>query len=592
MKEALSRGGKLCYGVGHVMNDLCAAMWFSYILLFYSKVLEFDASMAGVVMLVGQLADGLSTPVVGILADKENKIPICARYGRRKVWHLIGTIFIAISFPFIFNACLGCEDASEGARLGFHLVFVCIFQFGWACVQISHLALIPDLTSKKSQRTELNSIRYAFMVLANLTVFVITFIILGIDAFDEDDGESGGVNLTTTAAPLPDVALSQFSSQNLREASSNGIGPSNLHNFRDIALICIGIGLITSIIFHVGTKEPAFKPSRSSDYGEGDDSSTKKQMPKQKMRKRDWFKELPFYQIGAMYTFTRLYVNLYQTYITLFVDGTLMLDSIFIALVPLCMHFSSFLGSLVMKPINTLIGRKRTFALGCCVGLAACVWIGFGKGDYFSDWGIFLVAALLGIGGSTLLITSLSITADLIGDNSEGGAFVYGFMSLLDKLSNGIVIMIVQNLDPEDDGASPYYRRVLSYACGVPCVLGVLITLTLMKTRVGARRRGASIAEIMSTDDCSQDNSENPKVNEKATLADQTIISQKIIPDIKVETNGLDNLAFVNDSDLYTKAEKRDVEDSAVSKTHSEASQANISNNVVKNDQKEDIESG
>ena len=56
-----------------------------------------------------------------------------------------------------------------------------------------------------------------------------------------------------------------------------------------------------------------------------------------------------------------------------------------------------------------------------------------------------MVACLLGIGGSTLLITSLSITADLIGINVGGGAFVYGFMSLVDKFSNGIVIMIIQD---------------------------------------------------------------------------------------------------------------------------------------------------
>lgn len=74
----------------------------------------------------------------------------------------------------------------------------------------------------------------------------------------------------------------------------------------------------------------------------------------------------------------------------------------------------------------------------------------FGEGSYYTEWGIFLVATLLGTGGSTLLITSLSITADLIGSNVEGGAFVYGFMSLVDKFSNGIIIMIIQNSNPEE----------------------------------------------------------------------------------------------------------------------------------------------
>lgn len=36
----LTRGEKLCYGVGHVFNDLCASMWFSYLLIFFEKVSE------------------------------------------------------------------------------------------------------------------------------------------------------------------------------------------------------------------------------------------------------------------------------------------------------------------------------------------------------------------------------------------------------------------------------------------------------------------------------------------------------------------------------------------------------------------------
>ena len=47
-----------------------------------------------------------------------------------------------------------------------------------------------------------------------------------------------------------------------------------------------------------------------------------------------------------------------------------------------------------------------------------------------------------------MLVTSLSITADLIGSNVESGAFVYGAMSFCDKLSNGAAVMLIQNLNP------------------------------------------------------------------------------------------------------------------------------------------------
>ena len=34
VSPGLSLGHKLVYGVGHVFNDLCAAVWFSYMLLY------------------------------------------------------------------------------------------------------------------------------------------------------------------------------------------------------------------------------------------------------------------------------------------------------------------------------------------------------------------------------------------------------------------------------------------------------------------------------------------------------------------------------------------------------------------------------
>jgi hypothetical protein len=51
-----------------------------------------------------------------------------------------------------------------------------------------------------------------------------------------------------------------------------------------------------------------------------------------------------------------------------------------------------------------------------------------------------------GAGSSVMLVTSLGITADLIGLNTESGAFVYGAMSFIDKLSNGVAVTVIQTL--------------------------------------------------------------------------------------------------------------------------------------------------
>ena len=49
-----------------------------------------------------------------------------------------------------------------------------------------------------------------------------------------------------------------------------------------------------------------------------------------------------------------------------------------------------------------------------------------------------------GVSGSILLVTSLGLTADLIGPDTSSGAFVYGAMSFSDKLSNGLAVAVLQ----------------------------------------------------------------------------------------------------------------------------------------------------
>lgn len=48
------RLSKFSFAVGHFYNDLCACMWFTYLMLFLQKVLRLNSMHAGFLMLVGQ----------------------------------------------------------------------------------------------------------------------------------------------------------------------------------------------------------------------------------------------------------------------------------------------------------------------------------------------------------------------------------------------------------------------------------------------------------------------------------------------------------------------------------------------------------
>ena len=54
----------------------------------------------------------------------------------------------------------------------------------------------------------------------------------------------------------------------------------------------------------------------------------------------------------------------------------------------------------------------------------------------------------LGCSSCVMLITSLGLTADLIGPHVQSGALIYGLMSLTDKLSNGLAVLVIQGQIP------------------------------------------------------------------------------------------------------------------------------------------------
>ncbi|XP_074934077.1 major facilitator superfamily domain-containing protein 12 isoform X2 [Phalacrocorax aristotelis] len=404
---------RLSFAAGHFLNDLCASLWFTYLLLYLHAVLGYGHRLAGALLLAGQAADGLCTPLVGLEADRAAG---CGRYGRRKSWHLAGTTCVLVSFPFIFNPCLGCkENTPQWAAFIYYLPFIIIFQFGWAATQISHLSLIPELVTSDHEKVELTAFRYAFTVMANITVYGLAWLLLNFQVDQPDHTEHLGIQ---------DVPI-----------------------FRNLSLIVVGLGAVFSLIFHLGTKEKPYLPGSLPQLEESTPLLQKEPMspPHPLLIWKDWLLEPAFYQVAVLYMATRLIVNLSQTYIAMYLTNSLGLSKKYIATIPLVMYISGFLSSFLMKPVNKWIGRNLTYFVGILMILAFASWVTLARHMGAEIYG---AAVLLGAGSATILVTSLSMTADLIGTNTHSGAFVYGAMSFTDKMANGLAVMVIQNLHP------------------------------------------------------------------------------------------------------------------------------------------------
>ena len=110
------------------------------------------------------------------------------------------------------------------------------------------------------------------------------------------------------------------------------------------------------------------------------------------------------YKVAGMYMSTRLFVNLTQIYVPLYLHETLHMAATSLAIIPLIMFLSSFKASLVIEFLNTKLGRKKSYALGVACALVACTGIQFGSGAFFVTYGIYPLSLLLGEYHKTYLI--------------------------------------------------------------------------------------------------------------------------------------------------------------------------------------------
>ncbi|CAL9688423.1 unnamed protein product [Knipowitschia caucasica] len=437
---------RLSYAVGHFLNDLCASMWFTYLLVFYHDVLGFKNTFAGLLLLVGQIADGLCTPLIGYESDRT---PGCGNYGKRKTWHLVGTLSVALSFSFIFNQCLGCSALTpQWASMLYFAPFIVVFQFGWAAVQISHLSLIPELVRCEHAKVELTAYRYAFTVVANITVFAVAYLL--------------------------------FHMQSGAARDMDALGPADIPVFRDLALIVLGIGLVSSLLFHLGTSE---RRSREEDGEQRPLLASPTTSLSELLQWKCWLRQPSFYQVALLYMSTRLIVNLSQTYISMYLVNTLGLDKKYIATIPLVMYLSGFLSSFIMKPVSKLIGKSLTYFLGLVLVLCFSYWVLL---DVDMGQRVYGAAVLLGAGSATILVISLAMTAELIADQTQSGAFVYGAMSFTDKVANGFAVMLIQSLHPCHtvvccpDCVWFYHIVMVTVTGGVACVAALALCSILI----------------------------------------------------------------------------------------------------------------
>lgn len=529
---------KATYSVGHVLNDMSAACWFSYLLLYLEEAENLSGTQAGIVLFSGQLFDALATPIVGIMSDKSKGLPSLG-LGRRKLWNAGGAIIVTICFLGVFGFCFVCglltgREPTSAEKTASYAIFASLFNVGWAAVQVSHMAMVPELSSDDGERVWLNSARYAFTVLSNCAVFVAMYAIL-----------------------------------HWYKGAGGDAGKSNPQVYQLLTFVVIGIGVCCTFAFLIGTKEKlhgydsvgnggkntsgsgaygrlgdddgngnnskdenydriigSFYQPEAADNADDDDVDVAEAISRAAGRSdgdasnsstgdsnarrptvnpgkiiasssvqnlssfvddrpavmtwRDWLQLRSFYQVMLVYSLTRLATNCSQVYLPFFVTTTLGMDEVAIALLPLLMYLAQLGATIVMKRIAARLGRRNSLTFGAILCGAACAVMIMLQSS--SSAVMYAAVLLLGVGSAIVMVISVSMEADLVGNNTESGAFVYGVCSFADKLSNGLAILAIQTFGDsigDTAGKATFTRYVNGFVPMVAVALAAAVSWTI-----------------------------------------------------------------------------------------------------------------
>nr|XP_034171566.1 major facilitator superfamily domain-containing protein 12-like [Osmia lignaria]XP_034171567.1 major facilitator superfamily domain-containing protein 12-like [Osmia lignaria] len=429
LERKLSASTKAAYALGHIFNDLTAAMWFSYTLIYFQRVALLEPITAGALLLLGQIVDAFVTPIFGLLVD---------RYLKKKIWHIIGSFMVTMTFPVIFG---GFAEPSNTAVMLIYVVSITVFQIGWAAVQISHLSMIPSLTNSLLTRADLTAIRYSAQVGAAVVVFVVTWIVL----------------------PTNEEAVIRLTQQ-------------DSYKFRNIVLTLTSIGLVSTVLFHVFLKGNLLE---TYDQQKENIEETRRLVDNPVNNRTSWVSTTILLRVAMLYVASRLFITLATVYLPLYIEETDVDGKEALATVPLVSYVSSFVAALLLKYINKSCGTKMCYFLGILIGMLSAVVTEFaGKSAPI----IYFVAVLIGSASSITMVTSLSVTAEIIGPRTERSAVVYSIVTFLDKVVTGLVVILIEKWRCTEPALCPNYNRdTLALVCVLSMSLGLVALFSISR---------------------------------------------------------------------------------------------------------------
>ena len=157
------------YGLGDAGTGMAASLIGFYLFIFYTSAAGLPPWMAGLVLMVGRLWDGVNDPIVGWLSDKTH-----TRWGPRLPW-IFGA---AIPMGITMAAMWWVPPGGLWLKFTLFVVIATLAQSFYTAVNLPYSALAAELTTDVALRTRLNTARFTGSIIASLVGVVLGGLLL------------------------------------------------------------------------------------------------------------------------------------------------------------------------------------------------------------------------------------------------------------------------------------------------------------------------------------------------------------------------------------------------------------------------------
>ena len=353
---------KCAYGCGDMASCLFWQTFSMFLLFFYTDIFGISAAAAGTMFLFVRFFDIINDPFIGSMADRTK-----SRFGKFRPWILYGMV------PFGILGCLMfyTPDLATNAKLVYAYITYTTMMVIYSIVNIPYGALIGVISSDTAERTSLSAFRTVFAFVGGLIVQAYT---------------SKLVNYFGLLKSVDGTVNEQFG------------------YFAAMSIYAI-LAIILFTVTFLGTKERV-QPIKEGNNSIASDIG-------------DLIDNIPWILLTLVSILTCLYVAFrngsIMYYFKYYVQDTttqymgFTLDALFMVVGSIF----SIVGTMVLKPISSWLGKKNTYIASMTLGTVCSVAYYFLKPDQIIEMFVLQVICNFAVGPAMAMMWSMyADTAD------------------------------------------------------------------------------------------------------------------------------------------------------------------------------------